>query len=585
MSIFDYKEKQDKTVINDALIINAYSTELSGFTLETSFEKMASDAGWKILSAEDIGYSGSCDRYDIFSGEQDFYWSAQVNIFGKYDDAGNLISLGVCYWGTGDVIDSPTNSENTQMDTIHDLLTTIDGFANTYVENAFGELLSTLANYAIKNGLGGEDVLFSGMSLGGMAVNSTAMASANGAWNSFYENADYIAISSPVQNTFDDKVLNIGCENDPVYRVLDGTHITFPDSLLAHDTPQETCVNNLVMFNDFYAASDFTIFSIAGMMWGTWAGHNAADYVEGLKTVLSSQTYNFTDRDSTVIVSRMSDEMREKTWVEDLNRFADPHHGPTFILGSEKADLISGGAGIDYLEGFTGDDTFRDAGSSNIIFGGDGYDLFDLQSEISKTSVAQSVTGMTFIKGADGGITLLQDVEAIRETYWEWFQTRTITYEITCRGLEVDGNVALGYANAVHGSMTGQASEIFAPQDGGFYTNTTSWLFSYNGDTIMHGSTTDDVFICGIGNDQMYANGGSDTFLFASDNFGHNAIYGFGSDDQIVILANKETTANSNWLDYLSEDSDGLMFSCGESSISLVGLSLDQVHENQFVLA
>ena len=583
MGIFDYKQQENKSLINDALILNAYSTELSGFSLGESYEEMAGKAGWKLLNAETLGYSGSCDQHDIFNGENPFYWSSQVNVFGKYDAAGALVSIGVCYWGTGDVIDSPTASENTLTDTIHDLLIVVDGFAENYVKNAFGDLLSRVADFARENGLAGEDVLFSGMSLGGMAVNSTAMASANNAWDGFYEDANYIAISSPVQNTYDDKVLNIGCENDPVYRALEGISINFPDSFLAHDKPLETCVNNLVMFNDFYAANDFTLFSIAGQMWGTWAGHDAADYVEGLRIALNSSFYDTTHKDSTVIVSRMSDEMRETTWVEDLNRFAQPHEGPTFILGSEKADLIAGGSGIDYLEGFGGDDIFRDAGGFNIIMGGEGYDRLELGGEISKTSIAQA-GGITFIKGADGGITLLQDVEVIQETYWNWFEFKNINYSVTSNGLEVDGKVALGYANAVHADATGN-SEIFAPENGGFYHNATSWLFSYAGDAVMHGSHSDDVFVSGIGDDVMYANGGQDIFLFASEHFGDNTIYQFGHDDKLAILGNKTINANGNYLDYLSECDEGLLFTCGDSSITLVGLTLDQVHESQFVLA
>ncbi|QCT19305.1 polyurethanase [Jejubacter calystegiae] len=582
MSFFEYRDFEQRTLANDYISILQSTTNLftgSDIDINANQENFT----WKILSGEDIGYSGLSGSHDEFYGEVLALLTSQVNILGKYDDNGKLVGLGINFWGTGAAADDPLGWLHLLVDGAVDIAIGLgeSGLSNGYILTAFNNLLTHVAEFATENGLTGRDVLITGHSMGGMGVNSMAAASSQGAWGGFYESSAYIGSASPTQNQLDDKVLNIGLENDPVFRVLEGDDITW-DSALAHDKSLPGCSNNLIAFNDYYTQGH--IFSLLNVT--DWQyGHDMNWYINAVNTIMNSASYNYMDLDSTIITAQLSDELRTTTWVEDINHDARSHTGPTFILGSEKADLISGGAGIDYLEGFTGDDTFRDAGSSNIIFGGDGYDLFDLQSEISKTSVAQSVTGMTFIKGADGGITLLQDVEAIRETYWEWFQTRTITYEITCRGLEVDDNVALGYANAVHGSMTGQASEIFAPQDGGFYTNTTSWLFSYNGDTIMHGSTTDDVFICGIGNDQMYANGGSDTFLFASDNFGHNAIYGFGSDDQIVILANKETTANSSWLDYLSEDSDGLMFSCGESSVSLVGLSLDQVHENQFVLA
>ncbi|MDR7345115.1 Ca2+-binding RTX toxin-like protein [Pantoea alhagi] len=585
MAIFDYQGSQNKSLISDALTLNAYSTELAGFTLDKSFQQRSEESGWKVLNAEDLSYTGAFDQHNIFSGENAFYWSAQVNVFGKYNEAGELVSIGVCYWGTGDVKDSPNADANTQQDGLHDILIALSSeFTESYVSNAFGDLLSCVARFATENGLTGKDVLFSGMSLGGMAVNSTAMASANNEWDGFYEDANYIAISSPVQNTADDKVLNLGCENDPVYRAMEGTTVNFPDSLFVHDKPLESCVNNLVIFNDYYASEDFTIFSIAGQMWGAWAGHDAVNYVEGLQSVLNSIYYNFTDKDSTVIVSRMSDEMRATTWVKDLNHFAEAHEGPTFILGSEKADLIEGGKGMDYLEGFGGNDIFRDAGGFNAIDGGAGYDLFDLQGEISKTSIAHLGGGTLAIKGADGGVTIMNNVEAIKETYWFLFQDKYITYDVTSEGLAVDGKIALNYANSVHGSEQ-KSSEIFAPENGGFYTNQTSWLVGTGQDTTMHGSTSSDVFVCQGGNDTIYTHGGDDTILFASENIGNNTVYGFGKDDKLAFMGNKEITANGNYLDYLTECEEGVQFTCDGGSVLLVGLTLDQVHESQFVLA
>ena len=64
-------------------------------------------------------------------------------------------------------------------------------------------------------------------------------------------------------------MLNIGYENDPVFRVLTGHSLTL-DSLFNHDTPLETCTNNIVSFNDYYAGltNDCKIFSIANMASG-----------------------------------------------------------------------------------------------------------------------------------------------------------------------------------------------------------------------------------------------------------------------------------------------------------------------------
>ena len=580
MAFFSYKDFDERALMNDYIVMMDFLMSLAGD--EEIFKADQQATGWKVLTGEDIGYNGLTGLHDEFYGEVLALLTSQVNILGKYDDNGKLVSLGINFWGTGSSGDDPLGWLHLIADAAVDIGMALgeSGVSNDYILTAFDKLLTRVAEFATENGLTGRDVLVTGHSMGGMGTNSMAAASKLGAWDGFYESSAYIGSASLTQNQLDDKVMNIGLENDPAFRVLEGDDLT-RDSPWGHDKSLPTCSNNLVAFNDYYTQNH--IFSILNV--ADWKnGHEIQWYTTAVKAILSSASYNFMDLDSTVITAQLSDALRTTTWVQDINHDAFGHQGPTFILGSNKADLIAGGKGIDYLEGFNGDDIFRDAGGSNIIYGGEGYDLFELQGEISKTSIAQS-GDITFVKGADGGITLLHGVEAIKEDYWDWFQTKHITYEITSKGLAVDGEVALTYANAVYGSMSGGFSEIYAPLDGGFYADGTSWLFGCNGDTIMHGSKTDDVFVSSIGNDQMYANGGSDTFLFMTDHFGHDAIYGFGSDDKIVIMGNTETTANSNWLDYLSEDANGLLFSCGDSSISLVGLSLDQVHENQFVLA
>ena len=187
--------------------------------------------------------------------------------------------------------------------------------------------------------------------------------------------------------------------------------------------------------------------------------------------------------------------------------------------------------------------------------------------------------GVTFYQSTDGGITILQDVELISEQGY-------VDYRIANAGLvnNKTGQLAFAYADSAHGNFYGN-SEIYATDYGAWGNNTTSWLFSYAGNTVMHGSHTNDVFVSGASNDLIYSNGGSDTFLFSGDDFGTNAIYGFNQDDHLAIMANNELVADSNYLDYLTETNNGLVFSAGDSSITLVGLTLDQADASQFILA
>ena len=79
-------------------------------------------------------------------------------------------------------------------------------------------------------------MLVSGHSLGGLAVNSLADLS-NDKWAGFYQDSNYIAYASPTQSSTD-KVLNVGYENDPVFRALDGSSFNL-SSVGVHDAAKD----------------------------------------------------------------------------------------------------------------------------------------------------------------------------------------------------------------------------------------------------------------------------------------------------------------------------------------------------------
>ena len=60
--------------------------------------------------------------------------------------------------------------------------------------------MSSVAAFATANGLTGHDIIITGHSLGGLAVNSMATLSAQGQWGGFFEDASYVAFASPTQN-------------------------------------------------------------------------------------------------------------------------------------------------------------------------------------------------------------------------------------------------------------------------------------------------------------------------------------------------------------------------------------------------
>jgi len=126
---------------------------------------------------------------------------------------------------------------------------------------------------------------------------------------------------------------------------------------------------------------------------------------------------------SDVVVSghSLSDPARATTWVQDLNRNAEPHKGNTFIIGSDGNDLIQGGKGADFIEGGKGNDTLRDnSGHNTFLFSGQfgqdrviGYQstdklvFTDVQGSLDYREYAKAVGGDTVISFGTNSVTLV----------------------------------------------------------------------------------------------------------------------------------------------------------------------------------
>ena len=288
-------------------------------------EKLAREAvekaGWSPISAQQLGYAGKVDQRGTFFGEKPGYDSAQVEILGKYDADGQLTAIGIGFRGTSGPRESLIS--DSIGDAISDLLAAIGpaDYAKNYTGNAFDSLLGKVAAFAGSQGLAGKDVLVSGHSLGGLAVNSLADLSGDH-WSGFYRDASYIAFASPTQSTVTSNVLNIGYENDPVFRALNGSDFSL-SSLGVHDANQASATNNIVSFNDHYASVAWNLmpFSIANV--STWVTHLPSGYESGMNRILDSAFYDLTHKDSTIVVANLSNPARENTWVQDLNRNAE----------------------------------------------------------------------------------------------------------------------------------------------------------------------------------------------------------------------------------------------------------------------
>jgi Ca2+-binding RTX toxin-like protein len=551
---------------------------IPGIPWNPDSEKLALDAvkaaGWTPITASQLGYEGKTDARGTFFGEKAGYTSAQVEILGKYDAQGHLTELGIAFRGTsgpreiliGDSIG----------DVINDLLAAFgpNDYAKNYVGEAFGNLLNDVMAFAKANGLTGKDILVSGHSLGGLAVNSMADLS-GGKWDGFFADSNYIAYASPTQSSTD-KVLNVGYENDPVFRALDGSTFTGA-SVGVHDAPHASTTDNIVSFNDHYASTAWNLLPYSILNIPTWISHLPTGYGDGMTRVLDSKFYDLTSRDSTIIVANLSDPARANTWVQDLNRNAETHKGSTFIIGSDGNDLIQGGSANDYLEGRAGNDTFRDSGGYNIILGGQGSNTLDLQQAVGKFDFANDGAGNLYIRDANGGISITRDIGSIvtKEPGFLWGLFKDdVTHSVTASGLKVGSNVT-AYESSVKGSAGADTLKAHAGGD---------WLFGLDGNDHLIGSTGNDVFVGGAGNDLMESGGGADTFLF-NGAFGQDRVVGYTTNDKLVFLGVQGVLPTEDFRAHAATVGQDTVLTFGNDSVTLVGVSLNSLSADGVVIA
>jgi Ca2+-binding RTX toxin-like protein len=541
-------------------------------------EKLALDAvkkaGWTPITAAQLGYDGKTDARGTFFGEKAGYTTAQVEILGKYDAQDHLTELGIAFRGTSGprenlIIDSIG-------DVINDLLAAFGpkDYAKNYVGEAFGNLLNDVMAFAKANGLTGKDILVSGHSLGGLAVNSMADLS-GGKWGGFFADSNYIAYASPTQSSTD-KVLNVGYENDPVFRALDGSTFTAA-SVGVHDAPHASTTDNIVSFNDHYASTAWNLLPYSILNIPTWISHLPTGYGDGMNRVIESTFYDLTSRDSTIIVANLSDPARASTWVQDLNRNAETHKGSTFIIGSDANDLIQGGGGNDYLEGRAGNDTFRDSGGYNIILGGQGSNTLDLQQSVSKFDFANDGAGNLYVRDANGGISITRDIGSIvtKEPGFLWGLFKDdVTHSVTASGLKVGNNVT-AYESSVKGSSGADTLKAHAGGD---------WLFGLEGNDHLIGGAGNDVFVGGAGNDLMESGGGADTFLF-NGAFGQDRVIGFNSNDKLVFLGVQGVLPTDDFRAHASTVGHNTVLTFGNDSVTLVGVALNSLSTDGIVIA
>ncbi|WP_247646181.1 M10 family metallopeptidase C-terminal domain-containing protein [Labrenzia sp. VG12] len=429
MPLFTYKGEDALGLVQDARDLMVYSYHgledilRDGMEAEERAREIIEAKGWTVLSPEVLGIPDArVDRNGSFQGESFRFKDAQADVLAKYDANGKVTEVGLVIRGTSGTID------NIVSDTIGDVIDYLEFFKGEpdYAVGAFGNLFEALKAFLEANGLGAEDLLVTGHSLGGGAVTNMAEQSDSFA-DGFFADANFIGFASHYTpedgaSVLDSgaEILSIDFENDPVPSVIaeDWLH------LLGNDTDYDYETSNLVLFNDLYATPAFweggnIINPLA------WSAHFSSGYAAAIDTISVSSFYEEMSRDSLVIVSSLSDAKRGSVWVEDIRLPLDPtgHYGDDgYILGSEKNDLLAGRAGDDALEGFAGDDHLKGRDGDDRLLGGDGNDRLeggdgaDLLVDGAGSDVLIGGEGADiFVFLADGACDRIEDFEVGRD--------------------------------------------------------------------------------------------------------------------------------------------------------------------------
>ena len=175
-------------------------------------------------------------------------------------------------------------------------------------------------------------------------------------------------------------ILNIGFENDLIYKALNG-------------------------YNSFFSSLDNLVLATPEYMGGNYDGlhppddyaHNAAFAFAAFARLENSVFFNQMSPDSVVIFDAFSGTVQDITPGRD--------NTGVFYLGENVADVIIGRNGDDHIEGFAGDDTQAGGPGNDSLDGGAGLDTAVYSGPRSQYTITQTSTGIT-VAGPDGIDTL-----------------------------------------------------------------------------------------------------------------------------------------------------------------------------------
>lgn len=575
MGIFSQNKRHSDDAILDTVKIANFAYPTSSST-RASYSELEEN-GWRELTSEQLGYSGDIDQYGAFTGERLPYHGAEARVLGRYDDNHNLTNIAISFRGTDST--DEVGLLDVASDYIADASAVLPfGIWQNYVPRAFNDLLTDVADYAQHQGLDGSDILITGHSLGGLAVNSMAASSA-AEWDGFYQDANYVAFASP---TINDKVFNIGFENDPVYQVLPDNRVSLPYSLtpttlFARDYNPQNSTNNIVNFDSYYA-HDLGLNPLHDSILNhpSWDQHSINEYIQGTTTILSSQFYPLTHMNSTIVVSTLPEDEAADIWVRDRNMAHEAREGTTFLLGTNYDDLIRGNHDNAYMEGFGGNDTFQPGDGYTVIAGGEGANSIYIDGSLNDLQTVYH-DDVLYMKMDSGGIVQATDINSVTNHLSKGpfgLHHEDIDYQIGEDGLvaQNDQYADIAYAPFAYTAADGAPFRLEGDE---------LWGFGDASDNIIASNTLgNSVIIGGGGDDTLISLGDDNTFLFSGDECGNSTIYNFSDDDTLVFSGFADTDNASITLDH-----SGLTLASGDgASVELMGVGVSDISADQVVI-
>lgn len=155
-----------------------------------------------------------------------------------------------------------------------------------------------------------------------------------------------------------------------------------------------------------------------------------------------------------------------------------------------------------------------------------------------------------------------------------------------------DGVDTVSYADApeaiylVFGDLTHStgwaAGDTFVSIENVIGTNFSDVIGFGDGDNTIDGGPGNDVLIGGLGNDILIGGLGEDAFQFPGPGFGHDTIQGFDLGDRIDFTSYAGLTFSRLTI---SASATGVLVSVGDDSITITGVTPDQVTADRFAFA